>query len=55
MGWKSEGLTDENIKPPTTSGNSLITRLDHFNSPKFEVEFNGSCLKPDRISLLLIK
>ena len=41
------GLWNESIKPPATSDNSLNPRLDHYNNPKFLVEFNGSCLKTD--------
>ena len=30
--------------------NSLVPTLDYFNNPKFRVEFNGRCLKPDRVT-----
>ena len=28
-GWKSKGLSDESIKPPTTYDNSLSPLIDH--------------------------
>lgn len=34
-------------KPPATSDDSLNPRLDYFDNSKFQVEFDGSCLKPD--------
>ena len=43
MTWTSNGLSDENIKPPATSDNSVSPSLDYFNNPIFRVEFNGSC------------
>ena len=49
MAWKPKVLSDESIKPPPTSGNSFNLRLVYFNNPKFPVEFNGSCLKPDKL------
>ena len=42
--WKSKGLSAENIKLPTTSGNSLTTALS-YNGTKTRVKFTGSCLK----------
>ena len=47
MLWKSKGLLDKIIEPPSFSDNSFNPRLDYFNNPKFWVEFNGSCLKND--------
>ena len=49
MAWKSKGLSDESIKPLATSDNSLKPKLDYFNSPKFRVKFNGSCLTNNRV------
>ena len=37
MSWKSVALSDQSIKPPATSGNSLNLRLDYFNNPNFQV------------------
>ena len=51
MLWKSKGLLDERIKPPATSDNSLNPKVDYFNNPKFQVEFNGSCQKTDTAGL----
>ena len=41
---KSKGLTGENIKPPTTSDNSLTPALNYYGI-KTGVKFTGSCLK----------
>ena len=50
MAWKSKCLPDESIKPPAKSENSLIPRLGYLNNSKFQVEFYGSCLKPDEVT-----
>ena len=42
--WKSEGLSAESIKPPTTSDNSLTPALNYYGT-KLKVKFTGSCLK----------
>ena len=42
--WKSKGLSDESIKPPTTSNNNLTPVLDYYDN-KVKVKFTGSCLK----------
>ena len=47
---KSKGSSDESIKPPTTTVNSLIPRLDDFNNAKFWVKIYGCCLNPDRVT-----
>ena len=47
--WKSKGLSDESIKPPTTSDNSLIPVLNYYGT-KTRVKFIGSCLKQPIIS-----
>ena len=44
LSWKSKGLSNESIKPPTTSNNSLNPRLS-YNDTKINVQFTGSCLK----------
>ena len=41
-------LSDESIKPPATSNNSLNPSRDYFNNPKFRLEFNGGCLKANK-------
>ena len=43
-------MSHESIKPSVTTDNSLVPRLGYFNNSKFQVEYNGSCLKPDRVS-----
>ena len=42
--WKSKGLSDESIKPPAISGNSLNPELNYYDT-KTRVKFTGSCLK----------
>ena len=41
---KSEGLSSESIKPPTTSDNSLTPALNYYGT-KIRVKLTGSCLK----------
>ena len=45
--WKSKGLSDEIIKPPATSNNSLAPALNYVGT-KTRVKFDGSCLKQDK-------
>ena len=47
--WKSKGLSDESIKPPTTSDNSLTPVLSYYGT-KIRVKFTGRCLKQSKIS-----
>ena len=47
--WKSKGLSDESIKPLTTSDNSLTPELNYYGT-KTRVKFTGSCLKQPKIS-----
>ena len=42
--WKSKGLSDESIKPPPTSDNSLTPLIDYY-SYNIRVTFNGSILR----------
>ena len=42
--WKSIGLSAENIKPPTTSDNSLTPALNYYGTTT-RVKFTGTCLK----------
>ena len=39
--WKSKGLSDESIKPPTTSDNNLTPLLVYYDY-KIKLKFNGS-------------
>ena len=42
--WKSKVLSDETIKPYTTSDNSVTPLIDYYGS-KVRVKFNKGCLK----------
>ena len=48
--WPSKGLSDEIIKPPTTSDNSLNSKVSYYGS-KARLEFRGSCLKQNKSTL----
>ena len=47
--WKSKGLYDESIKPPTASDHSLSSLIDYLGH-KIRLEFNGSCLKQNKLT-----
>ena len=47
--WKSKGLSDETIKPPTTADNILNPALSFYGT-KTSVKFTGSCLQQPNIS-----
>ena len=47
--WKSNGLSAESIKPPTTSDNSLTPQLSYYDY-NIRVTFTGSCLKQSKIT-----
>ena len=47
--WKSKGLSDETIKPPATSDNSLSPLID-YRDIKIRLKFNGYCLKQPKLS-----
>ena len=42
-------MSDESIKPPSTSTNILNPLLNYVGT-KIRVEFKGSCLKQDKVS-----
>ena len=44
--WKSKGLSEESIKPPAASDNSLnpLSNYYYYNN-KIKAKFTGSCLK----------
>ena len=44
LSWQSKGLSNESIKPPATSNNSLNPRLSYYGT-KVRVQFTKSCLK----------
>ena len=46
--WKSKGLSDETIKPPSTSDNGLTTAVSYYGT-KMGVKFIGICLKQPAI------
>ena len=43
--WKSKGLSDGSIKPPSTSDNSLALAINYFDTSKVRVNFSKRCLK----------
>ena len=46
LSWKSKGLSDEIIKLPSTSDNSITPSINYINNTdKIRVKFCGSCLK----------
>ena len=44
LSWQSKGISNESIKPPTTSDNSLTPELN-YHGTKTRVKFTRSCLK----------
>ena len=42
--WKSKGFSDESIKPPATSDNTLSPLIDYHGN-KLRLKFNGCFLK----------
>ena len=55
ISWrKSKGLSNEVVKPPTTSDNCLAPALSYVGN-KTRVKFDGSCLKQDNLHLLMEK
>ena len=48
LSWKSKGLSNETIKPPTTSDNSLRPTISYY-AAKIRVKFTGSCLNQDKV------
>ena len=49
LSWKPKGLSNESIKQPTTSNDSLNPRLS-YNDTKIKVQFTGSCLKQPKFT-----
>ena len=47
LSWKSKGLSDENIKPPSTSTNIFNPSLNYIGT-KTRVEFKGRYLKQEK-------
>ena len=51
LSWKSKGLSDESIKPSTTSNNILNLLLDYVGT-KIRIAFKGSCLNQDSFNFI---
>ena len=51
--WKSKGLSNEIVKPPTAPSNSLTPKLKRIHNSKIAVEFHGSYLKQDKATFSL--
>ena len=49
LSWQSKGLSNESIKPPTTTDNSLNPRLS-YDDTEIKVQFTRSCLKQPRFT-----
>ena len=49
LSWKSKGLSDESIEPPTTP-NKIINPSLNFIGTKARVKFNRDCLKQEKIT-----
>ena len=49
LSWQSKGISNESIKPPTTSNNSLNPGLS-YNDTKIKVKITGSCLKQQKFT-----
>ena len=47
--WKSKGLSDESIKPITTSDNSLALLISYYGY-KIRLKFNGSILRQVKVT-----
>ena len=47
--WKSKGLSDETIRPPATSDNSLSPLID-YSGNKIRLKFNRDYLKQPKLS-----
>ena len=44
LSWQSKGLSNESIKPPTTT-NNILTPESNYYCTKTKIKFSGSCLK----------
>ena len=49
LSWKSKGLSDQSIKPPTTC-NKIINPLLDYVGCKIRVKFSGDCLKQEGLT-----
>ena len=49
LSWQSKGVSNESIKPPTTSDNSLNPTLSYYGT-KIRLQFTRSCLKQPNVT-----
>ena len=49
LSLKFKGLSNETIKQPTTSDNSLTPTISYYYAAKIRVKFTGSCLKQNKV------
>ena len=54
LSWKSKGLSDKSIKPPSTSNKMLNPSVGYVGT-KIRVKFNGVCLKQEKIIFIQVK
>ena len=45
LSWQSKGVSNESIKPSTTSNNSLTPEFSYYNNTRTRLKFKGSCLE----------
>ena len=45
--WKSQGLSNEKIKPPVTADKSLSPKLARINESRIILRFTGNCLRQE--------
>ena len=54
LSWRSKGISNESIKPPTTADNSLSPKLSYYGT-KMRAQFTGSYLKQPKFIFTYIK
>ena len=52
--WKSNGLSDERLNSTKTPHHDITPNWDYCGT-KTRVEFNGSCLKQDKVTFNHVK
>ena len=50
--WKSKGISEESITPPSTTEKSFYQEVMCYFGPEYELKFKGICLKQDSVSFL---
>ena len=50
IAWKSNRLSEESIKPPSTSNISLVQRMKCFSGAKIRLKLDGGCQKQKKIA-----